>query len=285
MKTIFVLSRTTNGKLVESYCDYHHMIALSKYETCELNEIDYQSDNVYIWSSHIGNPTQVFMHAEAKSRKCKLVFWNIEWPNWIDGQLVGFEGSDYLGIEAHVDEMWVSDKYILSLLHRFKPDVAHKIKFVFLGGHKDFGEQSDAHREIKYDFTHFMYITGIRGQKFHLLQEHGFRMAPNGYGSERLEGLLHSRWGLHLHQNSLACISPQRFMLFASYCLPIITDYCGDPSPYMVFQDALIHFDPRKSSVMNKEMRREAVEYNYYLVTEKCTFRKEVDRRVAGLWT
>lgn len=167
MKTIFVLSRTTDGKLVESYCDYYHMIAISGYETCELNEIDYTDSNTcYIWSSHIGNPTQVFMHAEAKARKCKLVFWNLEWPNWIDGNLVGFAGSDYLGIEAHVDEMWVADKYLLSLLHRFKPDAAHKIKFVFLGGHKEFGQKKSEIHELKYDFAHLMYITGMRGRSF-----------------------------------------------------------------------------------------------------------------------
>jgi hypothetical protein len=75
-------------------------------------------------------------------------------------------------------------------------------------------------------------------------------------------------------------ITPQRFMFFASYSLPILTDYCGDPSPYMVFQDALNHFEPSKTSVANKELREEAVRHNYDLVTRRQTFKSEVDKAV-----
>jgi hypothetical protein len=69
-------------------------------------------------------------------------------------------------------------------------------------------------------------------------------------------------------------------MIFASYRLPIITDYCADPAPFVVFQDALIHFDPRKSSVMNKELVEAAVGDNYRMITETHNFKAEVDRLI-----
>jgi hypothetical protein len=180
--------------------------------------------------------------------------------------------------------MWISDKYLYGLLCHFKPHANHKFRFVFFGGHPDFGNKDDGNRKIKYDCAHFMYLTGVRGFKFNFMRDViKIVMAPNTFiPEERNKILLQSRWGLHLHQNSLACISPQRFMLFASFSLPIITDYVQNPFPYEVFQDGLVHFDPRKSSVMNDSMRRNAVEYNYYLVTDKHSFKKEVDR--ASSW-
>jgi len=281
-ETIFVLARTTGGSLIESYCDYNRMIELWGYRTCELSEIDYQSQNVYVWSTHIGNPTQVFMHQAAKDRKCKLVFWNLEWPNWVDGKLVGYEGSDYLGIEAHVDEVWFSDGYMVHLMRAFRPESASKFRYVFMGGHPDFGVKESYPRFMpEYDFAHFSYLTGVRGMKYHILRDQmGFTMAPNAFGAERDRLLRCSRWGLHLHQFSLPVISPQRFVVFASYRLPIVTDYCAEPAPYHVFQDALVHFDPRKSSVMNHYLRENAVEANYKLVTKDRTFRNEVDKAV-----
>lgn len=279
---IFVIYRDTGGLMTQSYGDYWNMVRMWNFPTCEFKDIDYaDSSKCYIWTTHIGNPTQVFMTEEARARKCKLVFWNLEWCNWKDGKLIGFEGSDFLGIEAHVDEMWVSDRYLMSLLHRFKPESAHKVKFICLGGHPDFGLNPKDYdsREFHWDFAHLMYLTGVRGQKFHSIMQAGNSMAPASFDMEQRHHVLsHSRWGLNLHQNSFPCLSPQRFMIFASYGLPIVTDYCADPYPFSVFQDGLVHWNPRKSSVMNKEIRDEAIQRNYRLVTGSMSFRAEVER-------
>lgn len=279
---IFVHARTTGGALFESYQDYWTMVNLSNYPTCELSEIDYTDPSrVYIWSSPIGKPQQVFENEQARNRKCKLVMWFLEWPKWEEGKLLHLDG-----LADPVDEIWVSDRYLYTLFQRFVPAQAHKCKFLVLGGHPDFGVKEPINEVSSsttktWDFCHLMYLTGVRGDKFYTIQQKGFRMAPTTFvEAERDHTLRHSRWGLNLHQNSLACLSPQRFMIFASYRLPIITDYCVDPSPFVVFQDALIHWDPRKSSVMNDEIRTEAVEANYKMVTETHSFKAEVDRLV-----
>lgn len=278
-ETIFVYARTTGGRLFESYQDYWHMVNLHGYKCCELSEVDYQSDNIYVWSSAIGNPSQVFNNDAARARKCKLVNLFIEWPKWENGHLTGWEG-----VEEPVDEVWVCDMHLYYLAKKFKGAGGDKFRFMVLGGHPDFGNRDYKYRDIRWDFVHISYLTGVRGSKYYLLQDqYGYKMAPNGWGEAREEALLHSRWGLNLHQNPLPCLAPQRFMIFASYCLPIITDICYDTNPFICFQDALIHFNPNQTMVSNEKLRIEAIEHNYDMITNQKTFKKEIDRRVEEL--
>lgn len=277
IEPIFVIARTTGGQTFESYADYWLMVKMWGYRTCELSEIDYQNpEHVYIWASPIGDPSQVFRHDRASVRKCKLVNWFLEWPKWVEGKLVGWEG-----VEDPVDEVWVSDMHLYDLARRFKPESAYKFRFLVLGGHPDFGNPNYKDREILWDFCHISYLTGMRGTKFYAMEAMGFKMAPNCWGAERDHTLKYSRWGLNLHQNPLPCLSPQRFMIFASYGLPIITDYCVNPEPFKVFQDAMIHFDPRNTSVSNEGLRWEAVAANYLMITGLRNFKAEVDWMVA----
>ena len=280
-KTIFALSRTTGGKLFDSYIDYHRMIEMWNYPTCELNEIDYESDNTYIYSSPIGIPQQVFFHDAAKNRKCKLVMIFLEWPKWENGELLHLKG-----LADPVDEVWVCDKHLYDLWQMFEPQTINKVRFMVMGGHPDFGVKPQDRKKSDYewDCVHLMYLTGMRGFKFHVMRDEiGYSMAPTTYNDEaRRNTLLNSEFGLNLHQNPLPCISPQRFMVFASYCLPIITDFCENPYPYHVFNDALIHFDPRKTSVSNELLRNTATEYNRYMVTVKHNFKAEVERLTNG---
>lgn len=278
---VFVLARTTGGELFQSYCDYHRMIKMWGLKTCELSEVDYDHPNkVFIWASPIGRPQQVFENEAAANRKCKLVLWDLEWPRWIDGKLI-----DLAGLADPVDQVWVSDRHLETLWHQHEPATAHKVRFLVLGGHPDFGSVGDYEsRDFHWDFVHLLYLTGVRGQKFHAIMAAGNTMAPASFDEEqRHHTLMHSRWGLNLHQNSLPCLSPQRFMVFASYGIPIVTDYCADPYPFWVFQDGLIHWDPRKSSVSHFETRRDAISMNRRLITTEFSFKAEVDRMMMGM--
>lgn len=280
-ETIFIISRTTGGVTHESYVDYWNMVRLWGYRTCELSEVDYQNpEHTYIWTSPIGRPQQVFEHDAARARKCKLILWHLEWPNWVNGKLLHLDG-----LADPVDQVWVSDAHLLSLWRIHEPKTAPKVRFLVLGGHPDFGNPGyDSEAAPAYDFAHFMYLTGFRGEKFYAIAQRGFSMAPNTFDMGQRDAILRqSRWGLNLHQNPLPCLSPQRFMIFASYRLPIITDFCENPSPFRVFQDALIQFDPKKSSVMHKETREGAVDYNYRMITDTRSFRAEVDGLVEAL--
>jgi hypothetical protein len=277
---IFVSVRNDAGRIYDSYSDYWTLVNLSGYKTCELSEIDWRSDNVYLFSPDNGNTKAAFQSPQAQARRCKLILLQLEWPRWKDGVLTGHEKPEY------VDEMWVHDRHFFDLTQRFSTSTdALKVRYMFLGGHPQFGNPDYASRSIRWDFVHLLYVYGVREHKMNILHDRGFTFAPNGWGQEREYALRNSRWGLHLQQFPAPFIAPQRFTLFASYGLPIISDYCADPGPFYVFQDALIHWDPRETSVMHDGLRKEAVEHNFNLVREKMTFRSQVDLAVERIGT
>lgn len=272
------------GRIRESYTDLFHMVDLWGYNRCGYREVDYQSQNTYVCTFKDGTSDSTFSSPEAKARKCKIVLFQLEWPEWKDGELhfPEWAGEKYniMGEWMWADEIWVSDKYIIELMEKFNPSHAHRFRYVFLGGHPDFGAQGYNEREIYWEAVHISYLTAMRGTKYELMRQFNPNTfwAPNGWGKDRHNALLHSRWGVNLHQGEMPVITPQRFMIFASYCLPILTEYCADPSPYIVFQDALNHFQPHKTAVGNKRLRDEAIAWNYALVTKRQTFKSEVDK-------
>ncbi len=274
-ETIFVRMLNDQGQVRDSYTDYWHLVKLCGYKVCALGEIDFASDNVYIYSPDDGNSRATFATDAAKNRRCKVVLWQLEWPLWKAGSLVGCD------VPTYVDEMWVSDRYYLALQMQFNTAQARKVKHVFLGGHPKIG--GEPMLSPTWDLCPLMYSYGTREHKIQILKSHGLTVAPNAWGQDRDFILRSSRWGLHLHQFPMPFIAPQRFLLFASYGLPILCDYCADPYPYKVFQDALIHFDPRETSVMNDQLRNGAVEFNYTLVRETMPFRDQVDDAVSQL--
>ena len=83
-----------------------------------------------------------------------------------------------------------------------------------------------------------------------------------------------------LHQNNIAIKTPLRCVLFASWRLPIISDYCKSPEPYELFFEPLLHFDFHNSKLRNESMVNRAVDANYKLVTEIFPFKKCVEEAV-----
>lgn len=276
-ETVFVTVRNDKGSTYESYFDYWKIIGLSGYKTCDLGEIDFQSDSTYVYSPANGNTFACFTQDKAKSRRCKVVLWQLEWARWENGVLKGLEVPDY------VDEMWISDLAYCDLARTWNPGKESRIRYVFMGGHPAYGNPNYATREIKHDFCHLSYVWGVREHKMRILHDRGFTFADDGncWGEARERALRTSRWGLQLHQRPLPYMAPQRLLIFASYGLPIITDPLIEPYPYRVFQDGLIHWDPRETSVSNPGFTKEAVDYNYLVVTKMKTFRKEVDGAVS----
>jgi hypothetical protein len=288
MPEIIYVNHFGEGKIRESYTDLFHMVDLWGYKRCDYNQIDYQSDSIYVCTFKDGMADSAFSSPEAKARKCKIVLHQLEWAEWKDGGLIFPEwaGEKYnLMFEfLWADEIWFSDKWMYQMVGRFNPKQFNRCRYVFLGGHPEFGISPDdkAAIPVLWEAVHLSYLTGMRGQKYEFLRQVNGNSfwGPQGWGDERHRALAHARYGVNLHQGQMPVITPQRFMFFASYSLPILTDYCGDPSPYMVFQDALNHFEPSKTSVANKELREEAVRHNYDLVTRRQTFKSEVDKAV-----
>ncbi len=267
---VFVEIRNDEGKVYDSYLDLWTLVKLNDYKTCLLDEIDYDSDNTYIIYFPNGNTKAAF---EAhKIRKCKLIWWHLEWGRWREAPDGVIWKDDKQEHYDQYDEIWVSDKYYQSVLKHYNPE--KNIKYVFLGGHPDFGGE---HGEEKWDFVDLAYNYGTRAHKVEILKNNGYTFAPSGWGEVKENALRHSRWGLALHQFNVPFISPQRFLLFASWGLPIVCDYCRNEYPYMVSKAALVHFNPRETGVADRKACSDMVAYNYDTVVRKMPFKECVD--------
>ena len=114
-KPIFINMRNDKGVTYDSYTDYWRMIDLSGFSRCELSEIDFESDNIYLYSPSNGNADATFTQEAAKTRKCKIILINLERPRWEDGILKGCEVPDF------VDEMWICDRQYFEWAKMFNP--------------------------------------------------------------------------------------------------------------------------------------------------------------------
>ena len=264
MKPVFVKIRNDDNVLYHSYVDYWELVSLSGFDTCELGEIDYQSDDVYIISPDNGNVSETLLSEKALDRKCTIVWYTLEFPEWKEGKFVN-------RMKNYFDEFWCPDIYLAELYGEIRPG---DVKYVFLGGHDKFGGEP-AKNKI-WDFCTLSYDYGVRLHKVNILKERGYTFSPPGWGDVRRRSLAYSKWGLALQQFNIPFLSsPQRWTLFSSWKLPILCDYVRDPHPYKCFPEGLVHFDPRNSICGDEKIMAGAVEYNYNYVKEH-TFYKSI---------
>lgn len=234
-----------------SYTDYHALIRLSGFKTCELGEVDFDSENYYIFAPKNGYTDA----ALNRPHRCKIIHWSLERPGTEDC--------------AYVDETWVSDRY----QHRLANNP--RFRYVPMGGHPSLG--GDRKLPILWDLAFFSYMVGEREAKIHRLFEKGLLIAPNGYGEAREYGLAHSRFGLCLHQTPHPIIEPLRYTLFACWRLPLICEWSEDFWPYNV-----LPFEPDLKTVleMDQGFVEDTARANYVTLTERLTFRNCVEQAV-----
>lgn len=229
----------------ESYTDYWNLARLSQIPTCEMFEVDLQSDNTYIFAPANGYTAAAF----SQPRTCRVIHWNIERP--------GIE------VEPYVDEMWVSDKTQLMMAND------PRVKYVPLGGHKDLG--GDPMLPKLWDLCPLCYAYGERLAKLVDLATKGFVLAPSTFDPlDRDTILAHSRWGLMLHQTPHPIMTPLRAVLYACWKLPIVSETVGDSYPYK-----FIPYDEDLEVMMaySEEDVKAMVEFNYRVATEEFTFK------------
>lgn len=236
----------------ESYTDFWQLARLSGVPTCEMKDIQVNSEDTYIFTPANGYTQALF----SQPRTCKVIHWNIERP--------GIE------IEPYVDEMWVSDR--TQLLMASDP----RVQYVPLGGHKDLGRYpTDRGWEPAYpklwDLCPLCYAYGDRLGKLIDLATKGYTIAPSTFEPRERETILrHSRWGLMLHQTPHPIMTPLRAVLYACYKLPIVAELVGDSYPYK-----FIPFDEDLEvlrSYSEAEIQ-ELVDFNYRVATEEFTFK------------
>lgn len=229
----------------ESYTDFWMLARLSGVPTCEMFEVDLQSNNTYIFAPANGYTASGF----SSPRKCRVIHWCIERP--------GIEFMPY------VDEMWVSDKTQLTMAND------PRVKYVPLGGHKNLGGEPMLPK--LWDLCPMCYAYGDRLTKIIGLVTKGFTMAPSTFDApERNAILAHSRWGLMLHQTPHAIMTPLRAVLYACWKLPIVAETVGDSYPYK-----FIPYDEDLEVLRSYSEQdiKELIEFNYRIATEEFTFK------------
>jgi len=241
---IFVKVRNDQNEFYPSYDIINQLIDWN-FESCELDKVEPDSNNTYIFIPDNGNVKACC----ERPHKAKYILWNIEIPGQVEEKC-----PDYM------DEMWLSCKYFYSLV----PD---KKKFVVLGGDKRLYKDPDPIKQ--WAFCHLSYLYGKRLGQVKELEARGYTMAPIGWGETRDKSIASSEWGLCLHQNPVPALSPQRMTLYACRKLPIVIEECN-PYPYKVV----------KLKDFTGKDYKELAEENFKLFTETYTFKKCVERAI-----
>lgn len=184
----------------DSYKDLYRLITLSGYKLIFFDEIDPQSDNVYIMTLVNGENNGGFPGAKAR-----IILWDIEWR--LDGEYPKLPG---------VSEIWASDAWYAEQI---------KARYVLLGSHAGLALTPPNGNERPFDVAMLAYMTHRRQCVFDDLISRGLRVAPNGWDGDRDVILNSTKIMLHVHQNEFAhTVAPQRFALSAAYRLPLISE-------------------------------------------------------------
>lgn len=198
----------------DSYTDYRHLVELSNFPTVFVDEIDLQSDNLYIVSPMNG---EFDAHIDWKvTRNCAIYHWNLERPG--NGTLTDFKGHNNRRVrEGKVDKVLLSDKLLARLTQS---------TYMPLGSHERLGTPCE---EKVYDYIHLMCYSPRRGlfyQYPHSVTDiAGMKIAPNSWGAERHAALQHSKMLVNVHQDNHIYMEPLRFALAAAYALPIVSEH------------------------------------------------------------
>ena len=214
----FVQTRT----VYDGYKDYFRLAELSGYPVIYLDEMDIESDNVYIFTPLNGENNHGW-----KDPRATIILHDLEWR---------LKESDYawpesdLTIPPGVSRVWASDKWY-----------AEKIgaQYVPLGSHP--GLAGPATTEETFDVAPLSYRTGRRNAAFGAMIERGLTIAPNAWGDERDALLKASSCVVHVHQHErVPTVAPLRYAIAAAWHKPLISESVYDRG---IFGDCVLYAD------------------------------------------
>ena len=156
--------------------------------------------------------------------------------------------------------------------------------YVPVGSHADLGTPG-CYEEKCYDLIHLSCYSNHRSWMFHrpdLPKSDlcGLSVAPNGWGQERHERLMRSRFMLCIHQDEFPFIEPLRYAIAAAYGLPIIAEASLSTAPY----DRVYMFDGNgfcsiaRSVVNNYDKIRSIGIDNRMIMTDALSFRRCIEK-------
>jgi len=194
-----------------SYWDFWELVRLSQFETCYVDEIDWQSENIYILT-----PINGELPNPLPDRTCKVIWLNIERPSSDDQ--VKFNRPDF-------DEIWVCDEnWALNT----------GVRYFLMGSHHDLRTGHYINKE--WDYVSHTYDNPRRTAIWSQLDE--LRRAPNGWVEERSHHLANSRLYVVPQQDDPPhAVTPLRFAIAAAHKLPMVYESASDTYPFVDGKD------------------------------------------------
>lgn len=220
-EVVFVRTR----RHYESYTDFWSLVNLSGFKSCEIEEIDFSKNALYVVTPMNGDVEARLATAPPGQRICRVAWWGLERhdapPGRSSGNFADFVRMDVDRLLKLVDHIWVSDMFV----HTLDP----RTTFVLLGSHPGLASGPPSETAL-YDVCHMSYIHGRRIGAMACIPK-SIRVGPNGWGQIRDNVLRSSRAILNIHQTPALVGEPLRFALAAAYKLPVLTETLADPRP------------------------------------------------------
>lgn len=219
MPQVYFVKTRTN---YQPYDDLFHMAELSGYPIIFCDEIDVDSENVYIFT-----PINGENHHGWREGKATIICYDIEWR---------LKESDYawpesdLTIPPGVSRVWTSDKWYAERIGA---------EYVPLGSHP--GLAGSATTDETFDVAPLSYRTGRRNAAFGAMLDRGLTIAPNAWGEERDAILKASQTVVHVHQHErIATVTPLRYAIAAAWRKPLISERVYDTG---IFETSVLYAD------------------------------------------
>lgn len=216
----FVKTRTA----YDSYRDYFRLAELSGYPVIFCDEIDTDSDNVYIFTPLNGENN----HGWGDNPRCTIVLHDLEWR--LKESDFAWSESD-LTIPPGVKRVWASDKWYAERIGA---------QYVPLGSHAGLAGDTPADGQ-GWDIAPLSYRTGRRNAAIGDMERLGLMIAPNAWGEPRDALLKEAKTVVHIHQHdNVATVAPLRFAIAAAWRKPLISESVHDRG---IFADAVLYAD------------------------------------------
>lgn len=205
----------------DSYTDFFSLARLSGYPVVSIDEMDIDSDNVYIITPLSGEWERRWDHPVT----AQIILFDLEWR---------LKESDYAWPESalvtppFVSRVWASDKWYAERIGA---------QYVPIGSHP--GLVGSAITDQTFDVAPLAYRTGRRNAAFGQMERNGLTMVPNSWGDARDAALKASRAVVHVHQHdNVPTVAPLRFAIAAAWHKPLISEQVHERG---IFEDAVLY--------------------------------------------
>jgi len=255
-----------------TYVDYWRLVELANYPIISAGNMDASNaDHTYILTmQNLG----VWQYAGLgwPDAKARIIYWDLEWSD-----------VSYLDTVPGMNEFWTSDRWYAA---------QRGYRFVPLGSHPDLVKVEAAKRwngSAQWDICTLSYMGPYRRQMAINSIDGKYTIAPNSaWNDERLEQLERSKVMVHIHQHDdYPCVAAQRFALAAAAGLPLISEECRDPFPFVPGEDFISaphgSIAGAVATILDNGYGRDLAASMLYKACSEYRFDRNVERALEGV--